>query len=144
METEKAFEEVQWMSMVDPSIPDTAAYHIIEDDWLKETTVGLSTAVTFVFIGDIDQMCWNWKQWNIIRKYFTDVDYWHKKITRLKYERKIRKIGNVFLIKCEVSTHEAIKWTLSLPVRLLNTGCSFTFNCSSEKRLRVLNPQDVL
>ena len=39
MEREKAFEEVQWMSMVDPSIPDTAAYHIIEDDWLKETTV---------------------------------------------------------------------------------------------------------
>ena len=27
--------------MVDPSIHDTAAYRIIEDDWLKETTVGL-------------------------------------------------------------------------------------------------------
>ena len=41
METEKAFEEVQGMSMVDPSILDTTAYRIIEDDWLKETIVGL-------------------------------------------------------------------------------------------------------
>ena len=37
METEKAFEEVQGMSNVDPSILDTTAYRIIEDDWLKET-----------------------------------------------------------------------------------------------------------
>ena len=27
--------------MVDPSILDTAAYHVTEDDWLKEATVGL-------------------------------------------------------------------------------------------------------
>ena len=40
MEREKAFEEVQGMSVVDPNILDTAAYFIIEDDWLKETTVG--------------------------------------------------------------------------------------------------------
>ena len=40
MEREIAFEKVQGMSMVDPSILDTAAYHIIEDDWLKETPVG--------------------------------------------------------------------------------------------------------
>ena len=55
------------MSMADPSILDTAAYHIIEDDWLKETTVGL------VFSGLIDQMCWKWKHQNIIRKYLSDV-----------------------------------------------------------------------
>ena len=28
------------MSMVDPSILGTLAYRIIEDDWLKKTTVG--------------------------------------------------------------------------------------------------------
>ena len=32
VERGKAFEEVQRMSMADPSILDTAAYHIIEDD----------------------------------------------------------------------------------------------------------------
>ena len=32
MEKEKAYEEVQRMSMVDPSILDTAAYRVIEDD----------------------------------------------------------------------------------------------------------------
>ena len=74
----------------------------------------------------------------------TDVDYWHKKITRIKYERKMRKIGNVFLTKCEVSTHEAIKRTSSLPVRSLNTGFGFIFNGPSEKRLTVLNSQEVL
>ena len=40
MERENAFEDVQAMSMVDSSILDTAAYRIIEDDRLKETTVG--------------------------------------------------------------------------------------------------------
>ena len=39
MEREKEFEEVQGISMIDPSILDTATYCIIEDDWLKETTV---------------------------------------------------------------------------------------------------------
>ena len=40
MERQKAFEGVQEMSMFDPSILDTAAICIIEDDLLKETTVG--------------------------------------------------------------------------------------------------------
>ena len=40
MERQKAFEGVQEMSMFDPSILDTAALCIIEDDLLKETTVG--------------------------------------------------------------------------------------------------------
>ena len=39
MEREKAFEEVQGLSMVDCSFLDTAAYGIIEDDCLKEATV---------------------------------------------------------------------------------------------------------
>ena len=40
MERQKAFEGVQEMSMLDPSILDTAAFCVIEDDLLKETTVG--------------------------------------------------------------------------------------------------------
>ena len=32
MEREKAFEEVQGINMVDPSILDTTVYHILEDD----------------------------------------------------------------------------------------------------------------
>ena len=39
MQREKAFEEVQGLSMVDRSILDTAAYCIIEDDCLKEAPV---------------------------------------------------------------------------------------------------------
>ena len=46
LEREKTFVEVQGMSMVDPSIFDTA-YHIIEGDWLKETTVGSGTMGPF-------------------------------------------------------------------------------------------------
>ena len=33
---------------------------------------------------------------------------------------KIHSIGNIFLTKCEVSTHEAIKGVLSLPMRNSN------------------------
>ena len=40
MEREKVFEEVQGMSVADPSILDTEAYRIIEDERLKETTDG--------------------------------------------------------------------------------------------------------
>ena len=39
METEKTFEDVQGMSMVDTIILATTVYLIIEDDWLKETSV---------------------------------------------------------------------------------------------------------
>ena len=46
LEREKTFVKVQGMSMVDPSIFDTA-YHIIEGDWLKETTVGSGTMGPF-------------------------------------------------------------------------------------------------
>ena len=38
--TEKKLKDVQGMSMVDPSILATAAYHIIEGKWLRESTVG--------------------------------------------------------------------------------------------------------
>ena len=40
MEREKVFEEIQGISMVDPSILDTEAYHIIEDERPKKTTDG--------------------------------------------------------------------------------------------------------
>ena len=46
LEREKTFVKVQGMSMVDPSIFDTAC-HIIEGDWLKETTVGSGTMGPF-------------------------------------------------------------------------------------------------
>ena len=38
--TEKKLKDVQGMSMVDPCILATAAYHIIEGKWLRESTVG--------------------------------------------------------------------------------------------------------
>ena len=47
MERRKAFKKVQGMSMVDPSIFDTAAYCIIEGNWLKETSVS-PDVVTFL------------------------------------------------------------------------------------------------
>ena len=62
----------------------------------------------------------------------------------LNLREKLRKGGNVFLTKLEVSIHEAIKRTLSLSMRSLNVGCDFVFTGPSEKRLSVLKPQDVL
>ena len=45
---------------------------------------------------------------------------------------KIHSIGNIFLTKREVSTHEAIKRVLSLPMRHSNIDvlCSFKYRCS--------------
>ena len=40
MEKEKPFEELKGISMVGPSILETAVYRILKDNWLKETTVG--------------------------------------------------------------------------------------------------------
>ena len=56
--TEKKLKDIQGMSMVDPSILATAAYHIIEGKWLRERVLlVLSTVVTFIFSGAINQMC---------------------------------------------------------------------------------------
>ena len=57
---------------------------------------------------------------------------------------KLRKVGNFFLTKREVSTHEAIKQTLSLPMRSSNVECDFIFIGPLEKRLKVLKPQEAL
>ena len=57
---------------------------------------------------------------------------------------KLRKAGNFFLTKREVSTHEAIKQTLSLPMRSSNVECDFIFIGPLEKRLKVLKPQEAL
>ena len=57
-EREKAFEKVQGMSIIDPSIFDTTAYCIIEDDSLKKTLLlVLSTVVTFDSSAVKNQMC---------------------------------------------------------------------------------------
>ena len=55
----------------------------------------------------------------------------------LNLREKLRKGGNVFLTKFEVSIHEAIKRTLSLSMRSSNIGCDFVFTGPSEKRLSV-------
>ena len=62
----------------------------------------------------------------------------------LNVRGKLRKVGNVFLRKRKVSTHEVIKGSLSLSMRSSNIGCDFGFTGPSEKRLRVLRLQDVL
>ena len=45
----------------------------------------------------------------------------------LNVREKLRKVGNVLLTKREVSTHEATKRTLSLPIRSSNIGYDFIF-----------------
>ena len=50
----------------------------------------------------------------------------------LNVREKLRKVGNVFLTKHEVSAHEAITRTLSLTIRSSNTGCDFVFIGPSE------------
>ena len=62
----------------------------------------------------------------------------------LNVREKLKKVGNVFLTKHEVSTHEAIKQILFLPLRSSNISCDFVFTDPSEKGLKVLKPQDIL
>ena len=62
----------------------------------------------------------------------------------LNVREKLRKVGNVFSTRREVSTHEAIRQTLSLPMRSSNIGCGFISTGPSEKILRVLKSQEVL
>ena len=67
-----------------------------------------------------------------------------KEASGLDLKQKLRKVGNVFLTKREVTTPEAIKRVLSLPMRSSNIRCDFIFTGQSEERLRVLKPQSVL
>ena len=62
----------------------------------------------------------------------------------LGLKEKLRKAGNVFLTKREVTTPEAIKRTLSLPMRSSNIACKYIYTGKSEERLRVLKPKHVI
>ena len=57
---------------------------------------------------------------------------------------KMRDIGNVFLTKREVSTHEAIKRVLSLPLRHSNIDVVYVPTGLKENRTQMLKPQSVL
>ena len=57
---------------------------------------------------------------------------------------KLRKIGNVFLTKREVSTHEAIIRLLSLPMRSSNIAVIFIPTGFQEHRTRLLKPLEIL
>ena len=68
----------------------------------------------------------------------------HKEATGKTIKDKLRAIGNVFLTKREVSTHEAIKRTLSLKMRTSNIDVEFIPTGPKEKRIRMLkNPSDL-
>ena len=57
---------------------------------------------------------------------------------------KMCDIGNVFLTKREVSTHEAIKRVLSLPLRHSNIDVQYVPTGLKENRTQMLKPQSLL
>ena len=57
---------------------------------------------------------------------------------------KLRYIGNVFLTKREVSTHEAIIRLLSAPMRSSNIAVMFIPTGIREERTRLLKPLAIL
>ena len=57
---------------------------------------------------------------------------------------KLRKIGNVFLTKQEVSTCEAIKSVLSLSMRTSNIDVIYLDTGFKKNRTRILKPQSLL
>ena len=61
-----------------------------------------------------------------------------KKAANESYRRiawgKLSAIGNVFITKREVSTHEAIKRVLSLPLRTSNIGVIYIPNAQKKKK----------
>ena len=67
-----------------------------------------------------------------------------KEASGLDLKEKLRKVGNVFITKREITTPEAIKRDLSLPMRSSNIGCNYIYTGPKEKRLRVLKPQHVI
>ncbi|XP_066930953.1 uncharacterized protein [Clytia hemisphaerica] len=62
----------------------------------------------------------------------------HKEASGKDVKDKLRAVGNVFLTKREVSTHEAIKRTLSLKMRTSNINVEFVITGPKEKRTRIL------
>ncbi|XP_066926766.1 uncharacterized protein [Clytia hemisphaerica] len=68
----------------------------------------------------------------------------HKEASGKDVKDKLRAIGNVFLTKREVSTHEAIKRTLSLKMKTSNINVEFVITGPKEKRTRILkSPSEV-
>ena len=59
-------------------------------------------------------------------------------------KEKLRSIGNVFITKREVSTHEAIKRALSLPMRTSNIDTIYIDTGIKKNRTRILKSQSVL
>ena len=57
---------------------------------------------------------------------------------------KMRDIGNIFITKREVSTHEAIKRVLSLPMRHSNVDVKYIATGLKKNRTRMLKPRSVL
>ena len=57
---------------------------------------------------------------------------------------KMRSIGNVFLTKREVSTHEAVKRVLTLPMRHSNIDVVYVPTGLKKNRTRMLKPQSIL
>ena len=56
----------------------------------------------------------------------------------------MHSIGNVFLTKREVATHEAIKRVLSLPMKHSNIKCSLRSYGSLKNRTRMLKSKSIL
>ena len=56
----------------------------------------------------------------------------------------MHSIGNVFLTKREVSTHEAVKRVLSLPMRHSNIDVVYIPTGLKKNRTRMLKPQSIL
>ena len=67
-----------------------------------------------------------------------------KEATGEDMKGKLRKIGNVFLTKREISTHEAIKRVLSLPMRTSNIDVIYLDTGLKKNRTRILKPQNML
>ena len=65
-----------------------------------------------------------------------------KKPSKESYEKDIKgkmlSIGNTFLTKCKVSTHEAIKRVLSLPMRHSSIDVLYVPTCLKMNRTRML------
>ena len=71
-----------------------------------------------------------------------------KKASKEAYNKdikgKLRSIGNVFITKREVSTHEAVTRVLSLPMRRSNIDVLYVPTGLKKNRTRMLKPQSVL
>ena len=116
-------------AMISPYI--TALLNLLKSNMNLQFVTGIYGLLAYLCSG----MCKGaWKLGEILRKVV-------KESPSLNVKEKLRKVGNVFLTKREVSTHKAIKQTLSLPMRSSNIGCDFIFTDPSEKTLRVLKPQ---